>query len=107
MLCSLQTLYRVFNVCLSCDTYYLHSVVVTNFSSAVVFCHINKSHNPAILPRVLRIKDFLWHSSLSDVSTAMKTLSEALVFIGLLLLSLMSGKDQDVGLALLESFVRH
>ena len=76
--------------------YYLHPLVVTDFSSAVVCCLINKSQNPAILPRVLRVKDFLWHSSLSDVSSVLKTLSEALVFIGLLFLWSMSGKDQDV-----------
>lgn len=78
------------------DIHNFHSLVVTKFSSVVVCCPINKSYNLAIIPSILRIKCFFWHSSLSDVSAIVKTLSEVLVFIGILFLWWMSGKDQNV-----------
>lgn len=62
-----------------------------------VVCYpINKSHSPAIIPSILRIKCFFWHGSLSDVSTIVKALSEVMVFIDILFLWRMSGKDQNV-----------
>lgn len=53
-LSTLRACYRVVDMCLSCNRYCFHSLLGINFGSIVVGRPINKPHNPAIIPRVLK-----------------------------------------------------